>query len=200
MAYPSALDACKTDLYSDEASLFAKYPDDMARKILRVRAMHQWFLANPSAKDAQFIAEDISRHSISRPTAYSDLSVVKALLPLLSQCSQDFDRWRFREMTLRTFDVAEKRKDARSMAQAAANYAKFLNVDKERTEEFPIDRIIPQPFVATDDPSVLGIKPIPNLRERQRILYEKYAKETIDIEDITFEETDLRESELFEES
>ncbi|MBJ2193878.1 MAG: hypothetical protein JFT09_11220 [Muribaculaceae bacterium] len=195
--YDSGLEACRNDLYTDSEQLYRKYPDALARKIERVREMHQWFLSNPAAKDAVFVSECVSRFGISRPTAYSDLSIVKALLPHLSSSSKEFDRWRFRQMTLRTFEIAEARKDARSMAQAAANYARYLNIDKEDESDIPVDQIIPQPFVPTDDPSVLGIRQIPNIRERIRELTEKYIKEIPDIEDIEAEDADLDENNLF---
>ena len=195
--YDSGLEACRNDMYTDSVELYAKYPADLARKVERVREMHQWFLANPASKDAQFISECVSRFGISRPTAYSDLSIIKALLPHLSESSKEFHRWRYIEMTLRTFEIAEARKDARTMAQAAANYAKYLNIDKEEDKDIPIDQILPQPFIATDDPSVLGISPVPNIRERMRELLEKYTKESSDIEDIEAEDVDLMEDDLF---
>lgn len=198
--YDSGLDACRADLYSSLEELKVKYPEPVAQKVLRCRAMHQWMLANPASKDAQFIAENIARHQISKPTAYSDLAVVKALLPMLDQSSREFHRWRFNEMILKTFDMAEKRKDARTMERAAATFAKFNAIDREDELKFPVDKMIPQPFVATDDPSVLGLKPIPNLRDRQRALIEKYSKETSDILDISFEEIDLREKEIFDDA
>ena len=46
-------------------------------------------------------------------------------------------------------------------------------------------------------PTVLGIKPIPNINEKIKEMLDKYRKETIDIEDIEFEEADLEEDELF---
>ena len=61
----------------------------------------------------------------------------------------------------------------------------------------PYDLIVVQPFTATDDPSVLGIKPIPNIQERIDALLKKYQAENIDIEDIEFEEADLEEDVLF---
>ena len=44
---------------------------------------------------------------------------------------------------------------------------------------------------------MLGIKPIPNINEKIKEMLDKYRKETIDIEDIEFEEADLEEDELF---
>lgn len=197
--YDSGIDACRQDLYTDEQTLRQKYPEHIADKVLRIREMHQWMISNPSSKDAVFISEVISRFGVSKPTAYSDLKVIKALLPLLSESSKEFNRWRFNEMILRTFEVAELRKDARTMERAAATFAKYNRVDVEDVMEIPVDQIVPQPFMATDDPSVLGIKQLPNIRERQRKLLDKYIKEVPDIEDIQAEEPDLEEKELFDD-
>lgn len=54
-----------------------------------------------------------------------------------------------------------------------------------------------QPFMATDDPRVLGIEPIPNIAEKISAMIEKYRKETIDIEDVEFEEVYLEFDTLF---
>jgi hypothetical protein len=59
------------------------------------------------------------------------------------------------------------------------------------------DMIEPQPFTATDDPRVLGIEPIPNIQEKISAMIQKYRAETIDIEDVQFEEVDLELDTLF---
>lgn len=46
-------------------------------------------------------------------TAYSDLAVVKSLLPMLGSASRDFHRWRTNEMLIATYKMAEKRKDSK---------------------------------------------------------------------------------------
>lgn len=56
-----------------------------------------------------------------------------------------------------------------------------------------------QPFTATADPSVLGIKPIPNIQEKIQKMIAKYRAETIDIEDVEYEKADLEEDVLFAE-
>ena len=67
----------------------------------------------------------------------------------------------------------------------------------EDEQAMPYDMIVPQPFTATDDPRVLGIEPIPNLQSKIDSMIDKYRKETIDIEDVTFEEVDLEFNSLF---
>ena len=55
-----------------------------------------------------------------------------------------------------------------------------------------------RPFTATDDPSVRSwIKPIPNIQEKKQKMIAKYRAETIDIEDVEYEEADLEEDVLF---
>lgn len=154
--------------------------------------MYNWFLANPGASDREFVSEVLSRHQIAQRSAYNDLYIVKALLPQLAKQTREFHRWRYNEMILRTYKMAEARKDFKAMERAATSYAKFNKIDLEDETELPYDKIVVQPFTATDDPTVLGIKPIPNIKEKIRLLKEKYIKETIDIQDVEFEEADLQ--------
>ena len=48
-------------------------------------------------------------------------------------------------------------------------------------------------------PFVLGIKPIPNIQEKIQKMIAKYRAETINIEDVEYEEADLEEDVLFTE-
>jgi hypothetical protein len=102
-------------------------------------------------------------------------------------------------MILETYQMAKKRKDTKTMEKAASSYAKFNRVDLEDEQAVPYDLIVVQPFTATADPSVLGIKPIPNIQEKIQKMLEKYRAETIDIEDVEYEEADLEEDILFNE-
>ena len=197
MATVSTIDACRADLFTKEADLLQKYSADTVRRILRIRDMYAWNVANPDAKDRQFVEEHMYRYGMARSMAYSDLAIIKSLLPFLSSASRDFHRWRFNEMILETYQMAKKRKDTKTMEKAAASYAKYNRVDLEDEQTVPFDLLIPQPFTATSDPTVLGIKPIPNIQDKIAAMLDKYRKETIDIEDIEFEEVDLEEAELF---
>jgi hypothetical protein len=197
MSNPSTLDICRLDLFTAEDELRERYPDSIVTRVLRVREEYNWFLSNPDAKDRQFVENAVSRFGISKSLAYNDLGIVKMLLPHLAQASRDFHRYRYNEMILETFQMAKKRKDTKTMEKAASSYAKFNRVDLEDEQAVPYDLIVVQPFTATDDPSVLGIKPMPRLQERIQELLHKYQAENIDIEDIQYEEADLEENSLF---
>ena len=199
MANLSTIDICREDLFTAKEELEQRYTAVIVARIIRIREEYNWFLANPDAKDRQFVETAMSRHGIEKTAAYSDLAVVKALLPHLATDSRDFHRYRYNEMILETFQMAKKRKDTKTMEKAASSYAKYNRVDLEDEQTVPYDMIVVQPFTATDDPSVLGIKPIPNLREKIRMLLNKYRAENMDIEDIEFEEADLEETTLFPE-
>lgn len=197
MPTPNAIEVCRADLFTKEAELLQRYPQVIVDKVLRVREMYQWFIANPDGTDREFVAEVCQRHDISRVTAYSDLAILKTLLPSLAIASRDFHRWRYNEMILATYKMAGKRKDTKTMERAASSYAKYNRVDLEDEQAMPYDMIVPQPFTATDDPRVLGIEPIPNIQKRIDRMIEKYRKETLDIEDVEFEEVDLELDTLF---
>ncbi len=195
--YHSIEEACRLHLYSEETTLRELYPNPVADGVLRVREMYQWLVANPSQPDRAFIEECVYRFDISRPTAYKILRVVKTLLPTISESSKAFHLWRFNEMILATFENAKKRGDARTMERCVADYARYNTVDKEDIMKVPVDEIKVQPFTATDDPSVLGLKRIPNVRRRVQELLEKYTNDSPDIQDVSYEEADLELDVLF---
>lgn len=197
MPTPNTIEVCRTDLFTKESELLERYPQPIVDKVLRVREMYQWYIANPDGTDREFVAEVCQRHDISRVTAYSDLAILKSLLPMLATASRDFHRWRYNEMILATYKMAEKRKDTKTMERAASSYAKYNRVDLEDEQAVPYELIVVQPFTATEDPRVLGIEPIPNIKQKISAMIDKYRRETIDIEDVTFEEADLELDTLF---
>ena len=124
------IDACRLDLFTSEEELQEKYDMRIVARILRVREEYNWFLSNPDSKDRQFVETAMARHGINKTQAYSDLAIVKALLPQLSQASRDFHRYRYNEMILETFQMAKKRKDTKTMEKAASSYAKTWRMSK----------------------------------------------------------------------
>ena len=197
MSYPNAIEVCRAELFTKEVELRERYPQALVDKVLRVREMYNWFIGNPDGTDREFVAEVCQRHGIHRTTAYSDLAVVKSLLPMLGSASRDFHRWCTNEMLIATYKMAEKRKDSKTMERAATAYGKLNRIDLEDEQAIPLDQILVQPFMATDDPCVLGIEPIHNIAEQISAMIEKYRKETFDIEDVEFEEVDLEFDALF---
>ncbi len=191
MSFPSITEIVQSDLFTSESELREKFPQTSVERLLRIRAMYNWLISNPETKDKEFVDETLSRYNIHKSVAYEDLQILKKVLPHITQASRDYHRWKYNEMILETYAMAKKRKDTKTMERAATSYAKFNNVNVEDEQSVPYDMIVVQPFTATQDPSVLGIKPIPNIEEKIKALLEKYRAESIDIDDIEFEEADI---------
>ena len=199
MPFPAVQDIVQTDLFTSEDELREKYPTTSVERLLRIRAMYNWFISNPDSKDKEFVDESIYRYGVSKTLAYDDLRVIKSVLPHITQASRDYHRWKYNEMILETYQMAKKRKDTKTMERAATSYAKFNNVNVEDEQSVPYDLIVVQPFTATQDPTVLGIKPIPNIDKKITELIAKYRAESIDIDDIEFEEPEIMDWADYEE-
>lgn len=196
---PDTLEVCKVDLFTSKEELQTKYPEITVARVMRIRDMYQWMLANPDKRPREFVDMVTDRYRISNTLAYSDLRIVQALMPLISEASRDFHRWRYNEMIMETYATAKLRKDTKTMERAASSYARYNRIDLEDEKELPYDLIVVQPFTATDDPRVLGIEPIPNVKDKINRLLKKYRAESIDIDDVEYEDADLEEKDLFPE-
>ena len=199
MSQPNIVDIAKADLYSPREELLERYAVGQVEHLIRLRDMVSWSLANPDAKDRQFVEEIRQRYHISHVKAYADLKIVKVLLPNLSETSREFHRWKFNEMIMETYQMAKKRKDTRTMEKAAASYAKFNRIDIEDEQAVPYHMIVVQPFFPTTDPRVVGINPVPNIEERIRKLTKELSVSNPDTLNIEYEEADLNFEEIFEE-
>lgn len=197
MQLPSAIDACRTDLFTPEEELRERYPAAFAERILRIRDMYNYWLANPAIKDRQLRDQIMSRYDVSQSCAYSDIAIIHQIAPMMQQNSRDFHRVRYNEMILETYAMAKARKDTKTMERAASSYAKYNRVDLEDEMAVPYDEIVPQPFCATLDVTVLGLPAIPNVYEHIDKLTKELSRDFADITDVDFEEVDLEEEKIF---
>lgn len=197
MPPPRIIDVARTDLFTPQSDLEQRYDYKTVSALMRIRDEYQWTLANPDKPDRAFVDTMVARHGMSERAVYGDLAIIKQLLPALQSSSREWHRWKANQMLLETYEQAKRRHDTKTMERAAASYAKFNRVDLEDEQVIPYEDIVVQPFTATSDPSVLGIKPIENLDEVIKNLTDKYRKESLDIEDVEYEEADLEEDSLF---
>ncbi len=191
MGFPAIQDILTTDFFTPEENLRKQLPAVSVDRVLRIRVLYNWVISNPDCKDKEFVDEDICRFGVGKTLAYDDLKLIKSVLPGITKASRDYHRWKYNEMILETYQMAKKRKDTKTMERAATSYAKFNNVNVEDEQSVPYDMIVVQPFTATSDPSVLGIKPIPNIEKVITEMIDKYRADCIDIDDIEYEEPDI---------
>lgn len=197
MPLPNIIEVCKQDLFSPVAELESKYNVITVARLMRLRDEYLWVLANPDFADRQFIDEFNGRTGLRNSQLYGDLNIIKQVIPALSSASRDWHRHKANEMLIETYQLAKRRKDTKTMERAASSYAKYNRVDLEDEQTMPFDLIVVQPFMVTHDPSVLGIKPIEDVENVIKNLLEKYTKESVDIDDVEYEEADLEEEELW---
>ena len=196
---PPIIEIAKSDLYTPRKDLEEKYALPQVEHIIRLRDMVTWCIANPDAKDRQFVDEIRQRYAISMVTAYADLKVIKSVLPDMAQTTREYHRWRYNEMILETYQMAKKRKDTKTMEKAATSYAKYNRIDVEDETAVPYHMIVVQPFFPTTDPRVVGINPVPNIDDRIRKLTKELADNHPDTLNIEYEEADLPLDEIFKE-
>lgn len=198
MPVPATIDVCRNYLFADSDKMKAEgVPTVIQERLIRLRDMYNYWLQFPRKKDMEIVDELGRRYEISKSTCYEDVRIIKQLLGDLNQSTKEYHRLKFLQMIEETFDVARRVKDARAMAAAANYYGKYNKLDKEEAEDKGYDKIVVQPFEPTDDPTVIGIKPIPNLRDKIKSKIEQYWND--DIEDVEFEEIEFDEEKLFKQ-
>lgn len=193
----SALEACRCDLLTDEAELREKYAPMLAARVLRLRECYNRWIATPSMHDRQMVEYIIKAYGVGKSAAYSDVGIIKQLFPLLQEAPRSFHRTRAGEMALETYNKAKKKGDTKTMERCVATYAKIYDVGREDEKELPYDQVAVQPFCATLDVRVLGIKPIPNVFDVIARISKELSQDNSDIMDVEFEEADLEEADLF---
>lgn len=192
---PATLDVALEHLFSSTDEMQnARIPEIIQNRILRIRDLYTFWLNYPNTKDADIVRELRKRYGISQNIAYQDLRIIKTLLGEINKSSRDFYRYKFNKMIERAFEVADRKGDAKAMAAASAAYGKFNKLDKEDPQDLGYDKIIPQNFEITDDPSILGFKKIPDVKERINKLIKEMGQ---DIQDVQYEEVEFNEEDIF---
>lgn len=196
MPVPATIDVCEKYLFADINEMTADgIPELIQQRLIRLRDMYNYWLQFPRKKDLEIVSELERRYQVGKSTAYEDIRIIKRLLGDLAKTTKDYHRYKFCQMIDETFDMAKRIKDARAMGAAANYYGKYTQLDKEDILDKGYDKIVVQPFEPTDDPTVLGIKPIPNIREKIKSKIQQYWSD--DIEDVEFEEVEFNEDDIF---
>ena len=198
MPLPAIIDTAREHLFADAHDMQRiGLPLATQEHIFRLRDLYNFWLQHPRIKDKEIILKLQQDYKLGKSQAYTDLSILKLLLGEFQKTSKDYHRYRFIEMINEAYEVARVNKDAKAMATAADKYAKYTQLDKEDEINFDYDKIAVQAFVPTDDPSVAGFKPVPNLREVIRNTIKKYEKECEYIEFVEVEEADFNPDNIF---
>ena len=200
MAQIKNIELAQREMFTPREELLQRYDEARVAHLMRIREMYNWMIANPSERDRKFIDIFTGKFNLSQSAVYADLALVKQLVPALAPASREFYRKQVSEMLLETYNMAKARKDTKAMTMAAKELGKVNRVDLEDEKVLPYEQIVIQPFTPSSDPTIIGLKIIPNVDEVKARLKKQMSMDNPDIEDVDFEEADLEEDTLFPEA
>lgn len=184
---PVNLDEYSRYVTLDDAELRQlRVAEGVLLRLHRIRGMYAYWLQFPSKVDNDLVQYDMAMFKVSRSLAYEDLHLVKVLLGNLQQTTKEFMRWKINKSLEQDIAAARRVSDFRSVAALSKVLVANNRTDKDDEPDLEFDKIVPQNFEPTDDPTVLGIERIPDLRGKIRALYKRYSNTMI--QDADFEE------------
>lgn len=198
MPRPSTLEICKQHLYSNIDDVPVTYQE----KIKRLRVGYSYWYEFPTLSETEIRDHLMNEFEVVKSTAYEDIQVIKVLLGDIKNPAKEWIRFQVNAMFDAAYKLAELQKDPKAMVMAADKKAKYNMLDQLDAIELPFDEIVPQQFEPTDDPTSLGLKKDPQIREKKRKMLEKYMDE-IEIIDVPYEEmikdgSETEEANLFQ--
>lgn len=186
MGKKSTLEITHGHLYDSDDELKDKnIPPQMIDRIKRIRSVVTRLDAYPLTSDKELRDALVKRYDVAYSTAYDDIRQAKAIVGNMHEASKSYHRYVFVEMISHAYKKAKLKESAKDMISAAKEYAKYMQLDKEDAFEYAFDEIVPQPFIPTINPEILGIKPIPNIDQKIAQMKKKYGE---DVEYVNYEE------------
>lgn len=196
MPLPAILDVAREHLFADSDKMEAAgVPAATSRHILRLRDIYNFWLAYPSKRDRDIVAELRRRYGLGDSAARQDLRLIKDLLGEFQKVSKDYMRYRVSVMLSRAYEKADAANNTRDMVAAAKALTEVHQLDKEDPRTDILDKVVPIVLNFTDDPTVIGIKRMPDFRNRIKAVKEQYFLEQT--EDVGYEEVDAGLDDLF---
>ncbi len=193
MSIPTNIDDYQLSLFSSEDEMKRRnLPQEMQTRLLRLRSLYTFWLNFPDKTTREMVQQErVMYQDVKERQAYDDVKLLKMLIGNLEQESKNWHRHVFNQRTEKIYQAAMRAHDYRSAEKANADYAKYNKLDKDEPEKLNYDEITPQMIIPTDDPSVIGIKPVKDLRGKIQRLKKKLGA---DIEDADFIEVKDDES------
>lgn len=199
MSLPVNIDQYQLNLFSSvEEMRNNNVAEHIIVRLLRLRALYTFWLNFPMKTTREMVQQDMTMHpDIKQREAYDDIKLIKILIGNLEAESKEWHRHVFNRRTDEVYRQAMRDHDNRAAEKANADYAKYNRVGEIDPQPFDYDDIIPHQIEPTDDPTVIGIAPIKDLRGSIRKLKKKLGADIQDAEFIELnddgEEKDLSE-------
>ena len=155
-------------------------------RVERLRGCYAFWLRYPRLTVREMVDQDKAMFGVSETQAYDDIHLCQVMLGNLNAASKEFWRWKVNQEIDEDRKAAKAAGDFRALAVMQKNRIKNNRTDTPDEPELAFDKIVPVEFRMTDDPSVIGLQRIPNLRAKIKKMEKRYSMP--DIEDADFEE------------
>lgn len=183
MIKPDKVERAKQLLFaSEEEFAAAKVATPERQRIMRLRTMYTYWLANPSLRDKAIVDALIEKFGIRVSVAYEDMAYLRICIGDINKTSRQWYQHLFIQRCEEAFEFARRKDDPRAFAAAVAALGKYTRLDRDEKLGPDYSLIVPQQFAITSDPSVAGFERIPNVAERARRLLEKYNIEATPVD------------------
>jgi hypothetical protein len=184
MSLPVNIDQYQLNLFSSvEEMRNNNVAEHIIVRLLRLRALYTFWLNFPMKTTREMVQQDMTMHpDIKQREAYDDIKLIKILIGNLEAESKEWHRHVFNRRTDEVYRQAMRDHDNRAAEKANADYAKYNRVGEIDPQPFDYDDIIPHQIEPTDDPTVIGIAPIKDLRGSIRKLKKKLGADIQDAE------------------
>ena len=145
----------------------------------RLRDAYTHWLSNPLLSDNRMRDYLMATHHVSTSQAYRDITLVKMLFGSVQVANKEQMRYKANYLYDAAAAAAMAGNDAKAKAltKIADGIVKNNRLEEQEGEDYPWDEIIPVDISLTVDPSVIGIEPIPHIREKAAKLLKAYTED-----------------------
>lgn len=187
MSLPAKIDDYQLNLFASVDDMNERnVPQHIQVRLLRLRALYTFWLNFPSKTTREMVQQDMTMHpDIKQREAYDDIKLIKILIGNIEAETKEWHRFVFNRRTEEVYRQAMRDHDNRAAEKANADYAKYNRVGEIDPQPFDYDDIIPHQIEPTDDPTVIGIAPVKDLRGKIQRMKRKLGA---DIQDAEFVE------------
>lgn len=178
--YPSKLSFFeKLQLYllddDDNIPNYHKFTPKELEVKKRYANVFAFWIDKPTLSEKKIIQYLIREFGIKKSQAYRDMHTIKILLGNVNNAKKEWQRFKVIAMIDKAFEIAERKKSAKDMINAANALIKATQLDKEDQQKIPFEEIVPPTWEITDDVTVLGVPAIENAEELKEKLRKKYG-------------------------
>lgn len=187
MSLPAKIDDYQLNLFASVDDMNERnVPQHIQVRLLRLRALYTFWLNFPSKTTREMVQQDMTMHpDVKQREAYDDIRLIKILIGNIEAETKEWHRFVFNRRTEEVYRQAMRDHDNRAAEKANADYAKYNRVGEIDPQPFDYDDIIPHQIEPTDDPTVIGIAPVKDLRGKIQRMKKKLGA---DIQDAEFVE------------